>query len=324
MNQKRILITGANGFLGRHLVDRLCKEKNVSTSAIVRKENYSFPESLLVHVDQFENCDIKDTYFKDIDQVIHCAARAHVFGENDRSALAQYREVNTDLTIRLAEKAAKNGVKRFIFVSTVKVLGENTQPDKPFANESDMNPEDFYALSKLEAELALINICKEYGMDFVIIRPPLVYGPGVKGNFLKLIKLSKLRVPLPFGSIKNQRSLVSVANLVDLLVTCVFHYKAKNQIFLVSDGNPISTVAIINELVRQQGKKNLLFSFPLGLLHAISVIFNKQNIYKRLVGDLVVDIEHTKSILDWRPPQTWKDGIRETIEWYLENGNKNN
>lgn len=324
MKHKKILITGANGFLGQYLVERLSKEKSATSSVIVRRGDYNFPENVLVHVDHLKNYEIKDTYFNDVDQVIHCAARAHVFGENDKNALEIYRDVNTVFTMKLAEKAAKNGVKRFVFISSIKVLGEFTQSGKPFTNTSDTNPEDSYALSKHEAELGLINICKENGMDFVIIRPPLIYGPGVKGNFLKLLKLSKFKMPLPFGSFKNRRSLVSVKNLVDLIVTCVFSSKAKNQIFLVSDGKPLSTAKIIDDLLQQQGNSSLVFRFPMVLLRAMSIIFNKQNIYKRLAGDLVVDIEHTNTTLNWYPPQTWKDGISECMKWYLHNGNKNN
>jgi len=247
--------------------------------------------------------------FNDKEIVVHVAARAHVMNDTAKSPLNEFRHVNTVGTLNLAEKAAIAGVKRFIFISTVKVLGQQTEPGQAFKNGDSFNPQDPYSISKVEAEMGLKLIGEAYGMEIVIIRPPLVYGKGVKGNFSSLLKLARLPIPLPFGSIQNKRSLVSVENLVDLIVTCISHPNAKNQTFLVSDDNDVSTPELVTMLAEAGGYKAYILFFPLILLSTFFGLIGKKAIYDRLCGSMRVNIDYTKSQLSWEPPFKVNDSL---------------
>src|SRR5690606_37466369 len=201
-----------------------------------------------------------------VNVVVHAAARAHIMNEEVVDPLREYRRVNVDGTLNLARQAAAEGVDRFIFVSSIKVNGELSSQPKPFSPNDTPAPEDAYGISKWEAEQGLKTIAKETGMEVVIIRPPLVYGPGVKGSFASMVKLVRKGVPLPLGSIRNRRSLVAVDDLVDVIVTCIDHPAAANQVFMVSDGEGVSTSELLRELGKAMGKPARLVPVPTGLL----------------------------------------------------------
>jgi len=228
--------------------------------------------------------------------------------------LAEYRRVNVDGTLNLARYAVEAGVKRFVFISSIKVNGEQIAPGRPFTCDDTPTPKDPYAISKLEAEQGLQQIALETGMEVVIIRPPLVYGPGVKGNFASMIKLVEKGLPLPFGAIDNRRSLVGLDNLVDLIITCIDHPNAANQVFLVSDGEDLSTSGLLRRVAKAMGKPSRLIPVPAGLLQLGATVLGKKAIGQRLLGSLQVDISSTRERLDWTPPVSVDEGLRRCFE----------
>ncbi len=245
----------------------------------------------------------------DVDVVIHLAARGHVMKEQLANPLDAYRETNVDGTLNLARQAAKSGVRRFIFVSSIKVNGEQTLLGKPFAADDIPAPEDAYGISKLEAEQGLLILSKETEMEVVIIRPPLVYGPEVKENFASMMKFVASGVPLPFGAIYNQRSLVAIDNLVSLIITCIDHPAAVNQVFLVSDGEDVSTSDLLRRLAKAAGVSSRLIPIPAGLLNMGLTMLGKKMIAQRLLGSLQVDISKTQEMLGWAPPVSVDEGL---------------
>jgi UDP-glucose 4-epimerase len=299
----KIVLTGGSGFLGSHLLNN---EAFQEALAIGRTQPDNHRHFQIV---SFDADDDLAEVFNDKEIVVHVAARAHVMNDTAKSPLNEFRHVNTVGTLNLAEKAAIAGVKRFIFISTVKVLGEQTEPGQAFKNGDSFNPQDPYSISKVEAEVGLKLIGEAHGMEIVIIRPPLVYGKGVKGNFASLLKLARFPIPLPFGSIQNKRSLVSVENLVDLIVVCLNHPNAKNQTFLVSDDDDMSTSILFSRLADAGGYKAYIFSFPLVLLSISLRVLGKSAIYERLCGSMQVNIDYTKSQLGWKPPFKVKDSL---------------
>lgn len=245
--------------------------------------------------------------------VIHAAARVHVMDDTAADPLAAYREVNVAGTLNLARQAAASGVKRFIFISTIKVNGEATLPEQPFTAHDLSQATDPYGISKAEAEAALKKLCSDTGMEFVVIRPPLVYGPGVKANFAAMLRLAKKNLPLPLGAIRNQRSMVALGNLVDLIKVCIDHPKAANQTFLVSDDHDLSTSELLQLMVRAYRKTPRLIPVPMSWFSIIGKLTGKQAVIARLCGNLQVDINDTKTTLNWRPPVSVEDGIKSCI-----------
>jgi UDP-glucose 4-epimerase len=313
-----ICITGATGFLGKHLVDVL-KNNLVLTS----RSSFSVDGNLCF----IKNID-KHTNYSDmlinVSCIIHCAGRVHIFNDKSTDSLQKYREVNTEGTLNLAKQAVKAGVKRFIFISSIKVNGECTKPNDPFKESDFYIPTDPYGLSKYEAEVGLSEIALMTGMELVVIRPPLVYGPGVKANFSSLMSLVLKGIPLPFGCItSNIRSLVSVKNLVDLILTCIDHPKAANQVFLVSDDHDVSTASMVKHMSQSLGKPCRLLSVPLWCYRLVGKLTGKTDVVDRLLGSLQVDITHTKETLNWAPPQTLQKGFKETAEAFLKYNEKN-
>lgn len=310
-----ILITGASGFIGGKLLEQLPPESTLSLGRDKPK---------LQALEQFFEFEIDgntdySSALKGTDIVIHLAARVHVMNDSAVSPLEEYREVNTRGTVNLARQAALEGVKRFIFVSSIKVNGESTSQDRPFTSTDKHAPEDDYGLSKSEAEQQLFKIGKETGMEIVIIRPTLVYGPGVKANFASLMQLVSRGIPLPFGCIKNnKRSLVSLDNLIDLIVTCIDHPKAANQVFLISDDHDVSTSEMVSYMAQALGKPSWQLPVPLWCYKLVGVIFNKSAVVDRLTGSLQVDISHTKETLGWVPPQSLQEGFKQTAESFLQ------
>ena len=310
-----ILLTGATGFLGSSLLDRL---KNNNVKSLVRLENKSLSNSIIVPIFNIDS-DFTDAVIKQ-DIIIHCAARVHIMEESSNNPIEEFREVNTHGTLNLAQQAADAGVKRFIFISSIKVNGESTKLGLPFKPDNVFIPTDPYGLSKYEAEVGLRKIADESGMEVVIIRPPLVYGPGVKANFASMMKWVKKGLPLPLGGIKqNKRSLVSIDNLVDLIVTCIDHPNAANQTFLVSDDEDVSTTQMLVNMATALNVPKRLVPIPSAWFIFASKLIGKPAISQRLCGSLQVDISKTKQLLGWQPPVTAKEGFARTAEHYLNN-----
>lgn len=312
-----ILLTGATGFVGGALLARLSQQERCFTAA-VRHANHNLSSAIQCAVvgDLLPETDWESA-LDDVSVVIHLAARAHIMDDCAVDPLAAFRQTNTEATLNLARQAADAGVSRFIYLSSIKVNGESTM-GKLFTPDVCHAPNDPYGQSKYEAEQGLMQIAQQTGMDVVIIRPPLVYGPGVKGNFLSLLKWMERGIPLPLACVHNQRSLVGVNNLVDLIVTCIDHPAAANQTFLVSDGEDISTTELLQCMGEALGRSVRLVSVPFTLLELGARLVGKKDVTQRLLGDLQVDISKTKTLLGWAPTMTLNQGLQETARWYLQ------
>ena len=306
----KIVLTGGSGFLGSHLLNNEAFQEALAIGRTQPRNHRHF------QIVSFDADDDLAEVFIGKEVVVHAAARAHIMNDTAKSPLNEFRHINTEGTLNLAEKAAIAGIKRFIFISTAKVLGEQTEPGQAFKNGDSFDPQDPYSISKVEAEVGLKLIGEAHGMEIVIIRPPLVYGKGVKGNFASLLKLARYPIPLPFGSIQNKRSLVSIENLVDLIVICLDHPNAKNQTFLVSDDDDMSTSILFSRLAEAGGYKTYIFKFPLTILNISLRMLGKSPIYERLCGSMQVNIEYTKSQLSWKPPFKVKDSLSSC--WLLD------
>lgn len=310
-NKLSVLVTGANGFVGRALFRRLCIEEVLECVGAVRSRSLSagVAENIVTVGDLGATTDWSSVV-SGRDVVVHTAARAHIMKDEAADPLSAYRAVNATGTLNLARQAAAAGVKRFIFISSIKVNGEHTATGQPFYAHDAPSPEDFYGISKQEAEQGLRELFAETGMEFVIIRPPLVYGPSVKGNFASMIKLVAKGLPLPLGSVHNKRSLVALDNLVDLITTCIDHPGAVNQTFLVSDGEDLSTTQLLQGVAEAMGKPSRLVPVPAGLLQLGATLLGKRSVAQRLLGSLQIDISHTQKCLNWTPPLTVKQGLQ--------------
>ena len=301
----KILITGASGFVGKHLVNELNYMKDISI-VVVGKELLNVSADLTA-----KNALRKALSGSDV--VIHLAARVHIMQDKSANPLAVFRIVNVDATLNLARQLAAAGVKRFIFLSSIKVNGEFTLPGLPFT-AYDANPQDPYGISKYEAEVGLHKIAAETGMQVVIIRPPLIYGTGVKANFASLLRMVKYGMPLPLGAItQNRRSFVALDNLIDLIITCINHPNAADQTFLVSDDEDVSTTDLLRKMAVAQGVPNRLLPVPVALLNSCAKLFGKQAIAQRLLGNLQVDISHTQKLLNWQPIISLDEGLRRAV-----------
>lgn len=304
-----VLVTGATGFVGSALCARL-KSEGRKPRYTVRTQGQNENSIAVGNI-------APDTRWtealRDVDSVIHTAARAHIMKDEVPDPLSEYRKVNVEGTLNLARQAAQAGVKRFIFISSIKVNGEQTPLGEPFTPDDTPAPEDPYGISKYEAEQGLHQLAQETEMEVVIIRPPLVYGPGVKGNFATLKRLVEKGVPLPLGAIHNKRSLVALDNLVDLIVTCIDHPAAANQTFLAGDGEDLSTTDLLRRLANAMGKKARLIPVPPKFLAWFAKLLGKEAITQRLCGNLQVDISKAKNLLGWQPPVSVDEGLRRSI-----------
>jgi nucleoside-diphosphate-sugar epimerase len=309
-----VLVTGATGFVGKALLARLERNSVRYVAAMRKVRDVSSSRSLTVEVGEISS----QTSWRDplagVSTVVHLAARVHVMRDKVVDPLAAFREVNTLGTLNLARQAAEAGVKRFIFVSSIKVNGEVTQLGSPFTADDAPAPLDPYGISKMEAEQGLLSLSEETGMEVVIIRPPLVYGPGVKANFAAMMRWLKRGVPLPLGAIHNQRSLVSLDNLVDLMVTCLTHPVASGQVFLVSDGEDVSTTELLRRMAHALGCTVRLIPVPVGLLKLVAAMVGKRELAQRLCESLQVNIDKTHQLLGWRPPITLDQGLKKVAE----------
>ncbi|MGA0571658.1 UDP-glucose 4-epimerase family protein [Variovorax sp. VNK109] len=296
----KILVTGATGFVGKALSNRL--REDPTNTVVETSRSRKGPElaggtdwsGLLAHVD----C------------VVHAAARVHVMKESAADPLAEFRRVNVDGTLALARQAAKCGVRRFVFVSSVKVNGESTLPGRPFRETDVPAPQDSYGYSKHEAESALRELAGRTGIELVIVRPPLVYGPGVKGNFAALMRAVRRGWPLPLGAVNNQRSLVALDNLVDLLALCAVHPKAANETFMVSDGQDLSTTELVRGIAEAIARPARLIPVPPLLLRVGGAMAGRGEAVQRLCGNLQVDIGKAESVLSWTPQVAVAEGLR--------------
>lgn len=316
-NSQKILITGANGFIGSTLVNALVDSRCHEIVAATRKLDKNCPAKILnVAIGDIDDNTDWHAALGDVNTVIHTAARVHVMDEVNIDPLSEFREINVKATINLANQAVKAGVKRFIFISSIKVLGEYSPINKPYTNVDKGCPVDPYGISKYEAEQSLKDIAFKTGLEVVIIRPPLVYGPGVKANFYNMMKWLEKGVPLPLGSIRNKRSLVAIDNLVDLIVTCIKHPNAANETFLVSDGRDLSTTELLLLLGNALGKKPILIAVPMQLIIFAAKMMGQTAFSNRLCSSLQVDIHHTQERLNWQPPFSIEKSMLKTATAY--------
>lgn len=319
-----ILLTGASGFVGQKLVDHLLQHTDATLRLVARKtpmRDFDQRVEISSIVDIAVNTNWQDDLL-DCNVVIHAAARVHVMNEHAQDPLGAYREINVTATMNLARQAASHGVKRFIYLSTIKVNGESTLAGQSFKSSDMALPQCAYSISKYEAEQGLLALAKESGMEVVILRPVLVYGPGVKGNFKTMMDWLNKGIPLPLGVVKNKRSFVSVRNLVDLITLCVTHPNAANQIFLVSDGQDLSTTELLKKMRKHFDKRIVLLSVPVWVLNGVAKLLDKQIFTERLCGSLQVDISKAHELLGWRPMTAVDDALSDTVAAYNDNKTK--
>ena len=304
----KILITGANGFIGTHLCHEL-SNRNVGFRATARRANEN-------NYADFISCDLETTDSLDqlmdgCDTVVHLAGRAHVTSDESQE---KYQVANEFVTQRLANAAAQNGIERFVYLSSIKANGESSGPGLPIRQSDTPNPLDNYGRSKLAAELALQEICRVNSMDYVIIRPTLVYGKGVKANFSALISAVKRGLPLPIATVKNVRSMIGINNLTDLIIAASTNPKATNQTFLASDGIDTSTPALVRLIAESLNRRARIFPFPILILRLSAAVIGKSSAIDKLTGSLSVDISHTTNTLNWHPPFSVESEIAKAVK----------
>lgn len=302
------LITGASGFVGKPLCAELLRQGQ-SVRAAVRAADLSIENIEVVAVGSIDGATDWATALCGVDVVIHLAARVHVMCDDVADPLQEFRKVNVAGTERLARSAAANGVKRLVYISSIKVTGEETIGGCRYTELDAPGPQDPYSLSKWEAEQALHRVAQETGLEVVIVRPPLVYGPGVKGNFAKMMKVLGRGIPLPLASVRNLRSLVYVGNLVDALILCATHPAAAGQTYLVSDGEDVSTPELLRQLGEAMGSPVRLIPCPPIFLRLGGRLIGKFDQIERLTGSLRVDCDKIRRELGWQPPFTLRDGL---------------
>jgi len=308
-----ILVTGADGFIGTRLCSELQK-RGCSVRGTLWQPA-SLPDGCeSVVIDDISRATDWSAALQGVDTIIHLAARVHVMDDNTVNPLEEFRKVNVAGTERLAKQAAAAGVRRMVFMSSVKVNGEGRQ--EPHTEADPPDPEDAYGVSKQEAEDMLRRVAKETGLEVVIIRSPLVYGPGVKANFLKLLTTVWRGFPLPFGDILNHRSFIGLGNLVDAIIACTTHPKAAWNTYLVSDGEDVSTPELVRRIAVSLGRQARLFPFPSSILRIVGKLTGKSDAVNRLLGSLTVDISKIRRELGWKPPFTMAKGLAETAEWF--------
>jgi nucleoside-diphosphate-sugar epimerase len=299
----RVLLTGATGFVGAALLQRWAVAPELEVVAAVRRGSLLTSQSAsVVQVEGLAPDTRWAAALVGVDTVVHAAARVHVMHDAAANPLAEFRRANSEGTHNLARQAAEAGVRRFVFISSIKVNGEQTRPGQPFKADDVPAPLDAYGVSKLEAELGLQRIARETGMECVVIRPTLVYGPGVKANFLAMMRWLDKGIPLPFGAIDNRRSLVALDNLVDLITLCLTHPGAANQVWLVSDDEDVSTSELLRRMARALGRSSRLIPVPQAWLETGARLLGRPDLMQRLCGNLQVDIGKTRTQLGWTPP----------------------
>ncbi|WP_294736791.1 SDR family oxidoreductase [uncultured Pseudomonas sp.] len=318
--KKTFFVTGASGFVGAALVERLVSTGNFQVLALVRRDGVVLPAAAIpVKVSENYLAGEEALPLAGVDVLIHCAARVHVMSDAASDPLTEYRNVNVHGTLRLAEQAARAGVKRFIFISSIKVNGESTRLGEAYRADDPPAPCSPYGISKMEAEQQLRLLAQKTGMEVVIIRPVLVYGPGVKANFRSMMVWLNMGITLPLGAIHSQRSLVALDNLIDLIVTCLHHPGAANQTFLVSDGEDMSTTELLIRIGAALNKPARLIPVPTNLLRWCTALIGRRGIGQRLCGSLQVDIQKNRDLLGWVPTTTVTNALRRTAEHFQGN-----
>lgn len=304
----KFLVTGASGFIGKQVCETLSVLKYSVCGAVRNKDIISkLPNVKYVSIGDISlNQDWKNL-LAGYDCVIHCAGLAE---QKKKITIDKYNKINAEATIKLAEQCAINGIKKFIFLSSISVLGDATDYNKPFTYLHKANPQNNYAQSKLVAEKKLLEINAKTSLEVVIIRPPLVYGPKPSGNLLKLIKILKLKMPLPFSLINNKKSFINIHNLVDLLICCANHPDAKGKVFLACDGEDVSTPEFIKNISKAIGHSSFLVPFPLFLLNFFFFILGRTDEFKKLTSNLQINDNYTRRILNWKPPLKYKEAIK--------------
>ena len=313
----KVLVTGAAGFVGAAVMESLRSRSAIEPVGLVRHLEVSAPADLRACGDLGQVLDWRP-FLEGIDVLVHCAARAHVQHDEADDPRAVFRSVNTHPTLLLARHAAEAGVRRFVLVSSIGVLGR--AQERPFRASDPASPEEPYAASKWEAEQGLQLISSDTGLEVVVVRPPLVYGPRAPGNFGKLLEWVARGVPLPLGAVHNRRSFVGLDNLVDLLVTCVGHPGATNQVFLAGDGEDLSTTDLLRRVAVAMGKRPRLFPVSPSLLRGAARAVGRGEMAQRLLDSLQVDISHTRETLGWEPPVSVDEGLRRAVAPLLERG----
>ncbi|MUJ28022.1 NAD-dependent epimerase/dehydratase family protein [Aliivibrio fischeri] len=308
-----VLITGSTGFVGSRVTELAKKRKWKVTSVIRKKTQNKHSKNFIIN--SIDSSTDWSSSLEGVDCVIHCAAQTP---QSKQNLLATYRETNTFGTLNLANQAAKAGVKRFVFISSIKVNGELSEIKKPFKPDLDSIPLDPYGLSKYEAEVGLAQLSKNKNLEVIIIRSPLVYGPGVKANFLSMMRLVDKGIPLPLSSTNNEKSLVYLDNLSSLILTCCEHPSASGHTFLVSDDYDVSTTQLIKHIAHFMKKPLRLVFIPMSWIQIGALILKKEHVIKKIFGNLQVNIDLTKNILGWEPPFTFDEGIKITVEAYLQ------
>jgi nucleoside-diphosphate-sugar epimerase len=309
----KILVTGATGFVGRALCVHL-QQQGYEVNAVVRAPSDDLLVSRVFTLRSLDSeVDWTDA-LRGVDVIVHLAARVHIMRDTAGDPIGEFRKTNVDATLHLARQAAKAGVQRFVFMSSVKVNGESTLPGQAFKETDAPNPQDPYGCSKWEAEQGLRHIARESGLQVVIIRSPLIYGPGVKANFASFMRLVARAWPLPLGAICNRKSLVALSNLLDFIGTCVAHPAAANQTFLVSDGQDLSTTELVRAMARAVGVAARLLPVPVGLLLFAGRVLGQGAVVHRLCDNLQVDIEKARKLLQWQPPVSVRVGLEQAYK----------
>ncbi|HWH88318.1 MAG TPA: SDR family oxidoreductase [Pseudomonas sp.] len=321
--QKKILVTGATGFLGRFLVEHFCSSPDTIVVAPLRNIDVKLPDNVTVtHIPDINNNTDWRKSLSGVHVVVHAAARVHVMDEEPLQSIEKFRKINVQGTLRLAREAAEAGVKRFIYISSIKVNGESTSINDAFTAYDTPHPSDAYGISKCEAEQQLMQLAQTGAIEVVVIRPVLIYGPGVGANFHQMLQWLIKGIPLPFGSVNNSRSLVFVKNVVDLVSTCIDHPRAANEVFLVSDDEDVSTTQLMRRLLNSLGTKTRLIPVPVKMLTLLADLVGRGTVAQRLLGSLKVDIQKNRRLLGWRPPYTLNDGLQVTAAHFLESRKK--
>jgi nucleoside-diphosphate-sugar epimerase len=318
----RVLVTGANGFVGQQLCRSLIQKGFLVTAAVRRIENAPTEEMQYIPVGDIGPDTDWTEALHGVHLVVHLAGRAHIRRDSSATSMAEYDRINTLGTMRLAQMAAAAHAQRFLFLSSVKVNGEETH-DQPFAETDRPAPQDFYAASKWQAEEGLLRLHRQGKLPVVIIRPPLVYGPGVRANFLQLIRLVDFGLPLPLGKIQNKRSLVGLRNLIEFITVCLQNPSAAGEIFLVSDQEDLSTAELVQKIGRFLGRQTYLLPIPYRFMSILARIMGKQDAFYKLCHSLQVNVEKSRKVLYWSPPFSVDEELAQTIQWYKNEYKRN-
>ncbi len=311
-----IMVTGADGFIGSHLCQILDTTNYVVRRVIFQQLPHHNPAINWFSIGDIGFAPDWSSALESIEAIVHLAGRAHILREAKANPLAEYRRVNVNATLTLAQAAAAANVRRFVFVSSIGVLGNQSPQNAPFTERSPVQPTRDYATSKWEAEQALREIAYQTGLDVVIIRPPLAYGPGVPANFRALLGWVYRGIPLPLACVRNKRSLVGVRNLASFIAQCISHPRAANETFLISDGQDVSTPELLRKVARYLERPSHLLPMPVGLLNMGAKLLGKEQMAQQLLGDLAVNSNKARQMLEWKPPYTVDEELAHTAVWY--------